>query len=209
MKKYLALTVLFVLSASLCQAAGSTAAPATNAPSALPRVQIITSMGEIVVELDPAAAPKTVENFLAYAKSGFYDGTLFHRVIPGFMIQGGGFEAGLKEKTTLRPPVQNEADNKLLNRTGTIAMARTSDPHSASAQFFINVRDNNFLDHRDKTEKGWGYCVFGKVVSGMEVVRQIEQVPTGVRYGMNDVPRTAVIIQKVSVMAAGGEKPEK
>lgn len=167
----------------------------------LPRVKLTTSQGDIVVELDSAAAPKTVENFLAYVKDGYFDGTIFHRVIAGFMIQGGGFDANMQRKTT-RPPISNEADNGLSNLTGSIAMARTSEPHSASAQFFINVKDNGFLDHRGKTPQGWGYCVFGKVVEGMGVVRAIEKVPTASRSGMQDVPEAPVIIKQVTLLAA-------
>lgn len=167
----------------------------------LPRVKLTTSQGDIVVELDSAAAPKTVENFLAYVKDGFYDGVIFHRVIAGFMIQGGGFDADMKRKSS-RPPIPNEADNGLSNRTGTLAMARTADPHSASAQFFINVKDNDFLDHRSKTSQGWGYCVFGRVVDGMEVVRAIENVPTTSRSGMRDVPKVPVVIKQATVVSA-------
>ncbi|WP_319410013.1 peptidylprolyl isomerase [uncultured Desulfosarcina sp.] len=167
----------------------------------LPRVKLTTSQGDIVVELDSAAAPKTVENFLAYVKDGFYDGVIFHRVIAGFMIQGGGFDADMKRKSP-RPPISNEADNGLSNRTGTLAMARTADPHSASAQFFINVKDNDFLDHRAKTAQGWGYCVFGRVVDGMEVVRAIENVPTTSRSGMRDVPTVPVVIEQATVVSA-------
>jgi len=169
---------------------------AALAAEALPRIKLTTSMGDIEVELNPAAAPATVANFLAYVKDGHYDGTIFHRVIAGFMIQGGGFTAGMQRKNT-RPPIRNEADNGLSNRTGTIAMARTPDPHSASAQFFINVKDNDFLDHRAKSARGWGYCVFGRVVGGMKVVRAIENVPTTARSGMRDVPRTPVVIDRV------------
>ncbi|WP_155309147.1 peptidylprolyl isomerase [Desulfosarcina ovata] len=171
------------------------------AAAPLPRVKMTTSMGDIVIELDPAAAPKTVDNFLAYVNAGFYDGTIFHRVIAGFMIQGGGFDAQMQRKAT-RPPVVNEADNGLSNRSGSIAMARTSDPHSASAQFFINVKDNDFLDHRAKNRKGWGYCVFGKVVAGMNVVQAIEHVATTVRSGMRDVPEAPVVIEKVAIVSA-------
>ena len=174
---------------------------AAQAAEALPQVKLTTSMGEIQVELNPVAAPATVANFLAYVKDGYYDGTIFHRVIAGFMIQGGGFTAGMQRKNT-RAPIRNEADNGLSNRTGTIAMARTSDPHSASAQFFINVKDNDFLDHRAKTAKGWGYCVFGRVVGGMNVVRAIENVPTTSRSGMRDVPRSPVVIERASVVPA-------
>jgi peptidyl-prolyl cis-trans isomerase B (cyclophilin B) len=166
----------------------------------LPRVRLSTSLGDIEVELNPQAAPETVANFMAYAKDGFYDGTIFHRVIAGFMIQGGGFDDNMRQKPT-RAPIRNEADNGLLNQTGTIAMARTSDPHSATAQFFINVKDNDFLNYRAKSRKGWGYCVFGKVVSGMNVVRSIENVPTTSRARMGDVPVTPVVIKQVSVVA--------
>ena len=167
----------------------------------LPRVKLTTSQGDIVVELDSAAAPKTVENFLSYVKDGYFDGLIFHRVIAGFMIQGGGFDADMKRKPS-RPPIANEADNGLSNRTGTLAMARTADPHSASAQFFINVKDNDFLDHRNKTSQGWGYCVFGRVISGMEVVRAIENVPTTSRSGMRDVPKVPVVIKQATVISA-------
>lgn len=166
-----------------------------------PRVKLTTSQGDITVELDSAAAPETVENFLAYVKDGFYDGVIFHRVIAGFMIQGGGFDADMNRKSP-RQPIPNEAENGLSNRTGTLAMARTADPHSASAQFFINVKDNDFLDHRSKTSQGWGYCVFGRVVNGMEVVRAIENVPTTSRSGMRDVPKAPVVIKKATVVSA-------
>jgi peptidyl-prolyl cis-trans isomerase B (cyclophilin B) len=164
-----------------------------------PKVKLTTSKGDIVVELNQAAAPKTVENFLTYTKDGFYDGTIFHRVITGFMIQGGGFDAKMQRKAT-RPPINNEADNGMSNQIGTIAMARTADPHSASAQFFINVKDNAFLDHRAKNAQGWGYCVFGKVVEGMNVVKAIEHEPTTIRKGMKDVPETPVLITKAVVV---------
>ena len=167
----------------------------------LPRVKLTTSQGDIVVELDSAAAPKTVDNFLAYVNDGYYNGTIFHRVIAGFMIQGGGFDADMQRKTP-RPPIPNEADNGLSNRTGTIAMARTQDPHSAGAQFFINAKDNDFLDHRGKTVQSWGYCVFGKVVEGMKVVRAIEKVPTTSRSGMGDVPEAPVVIKQATVVSA-------
>jgi peptidyl-prolyl cis-trans isomerase B (cyclophilin B) len=163
------------------------------------KVKLVTNQGDIVIELNAGAAPKTVENFLSYVKAGFYDGTIFHRVIKGFMIQGGGFDGNMKRKPT-QPPIVNEADNGLSNRVGTIAMARTPDPHSASAQFFINVKDNDFLDHRGKTSQGWGYCVFGKVVSGMNVVRAIENIATTTRAGMRDVPQTPVVIVKAEVV---------
>jgi len=176
-------------------------AVASLAADPLPRVKLVTTQGDIVVELDSAAAPKTVDNFLTYVQDGYYDGTIFHRVIAGFMIQGGGFDVEMKRKTT-RPPIPNEADNGLSNNIGTLAMARTADPHSAGAQFFINVKDNNFLDHRSKTSQGWGYCVFGKVVEGMVAVRAIERVPTTSRGGMRDVPATPVIIKQAKVITS-------
>ena len=161
-------------------------------------VNMETSAGTIRLELDSEKAPKSVENFVAYVKAGHYDGTIFHRVIPGFMIQGGGFDGDMKQKST-NAPIDNEADNGLKNDNGTIAMARTNDPHSATAQFFINVKDNDFLNHKSPSPQGWGYAVFGKVVDGMDVVKTIEQVPTGNRGGHGDVPRENVVIEKVTV----------
>jgi peptidyl-prolyl cis-trans isomerase B (cyclophilin B) len=157
-----------------------------------------TSEGNITIELDAEKAPATVANFLEYARAGHYDNTIFHRVIPGFMIQGGGFDTGMQQKPT-DAPVKNEADNGLKNLSGTIAMARTSDPHSATAQFFINVSDNAFLDFKSPTPQGWGYTVFGKVTDGMDVVRSIEKVQTGNKAGHQDVPLSEVIIKKVTV----------
>ncbi len=159
-----------------------------------------TNYGPITLELDAEKAPKTVENFLEYVNQGYYDNTIFHRVIDGFMIQGGGFEAGMVDKKTLKP-IQNEANNGLRNRLGTIAMARTSDPHSASAQFFINVSDNGFLDHRTPSPDGWGYCVFGRVTDGMDTVQKIAKLKTTRRMGHDDVPVDDVIIEKVEVLA--------
>jgi len=161
-------------------------------------VRMQTNKGTIVLELDAEKAPATVANFVEYARSGFYDGTVFHRVIPRFMIQGGGFEPGMTQKTG-KDPIKNEADNGLKNDLGTIAMARTSDPHSATAQFFINTKDNSFLNHSAPTPQGWGYCVFGKVVEGMDVVQEIEKVSTGTHGGHQDVPDEDVIIEKVTV----------
>ena len=161
-------------------------------------VRLHTNHGTISLELDAEKAPLTVENFLQYARDGFYDGTLFHRVINGFMIQGGGMEPGLVQKAT-RPPIQNEADNGLSNRTGTIAMARTSDPHSATAQFFINVADNGFLDHTGKSGQEWGYCVFGRVIDGMDVVNRIKEVETTSTGLHQDVPVEDVVIEKVTI----------
>ena len=164
-----------------------------------PVVELDTSMGAIVIELNEEKAPKTVENFLNYVKSGHYDGTIFHRVIDGFMIQGGGMDANMKEKST-NAPIQNEADNGLKNEVGTIAMARTSDPHSATAQFFINVKDNSFLNFSGKNPQGWGYAVFGKVTEGMDIVNKIKGVPTG-KYGFHaDVPTTPVVITHAKVI---------
>jgi len=157
-----------------------------------------TNYGDITIELDFEKAPKTAANFKQYAEDGFYDGTIFHRVIDGFMVQGGGFSEDFQQKET-RENIQNEADNGLQNLTGTLAMARTSDPHSASSQFFINVKDNSFLNHTAKTSSGWGYCVFGKVSAGMDVVNKIKSVKTGNKGFHQDVPKEAVIIQKVSI----------
>jgi peptidyl-prolyl cis-trans isomerase B (cyclophilin B) len=169
------------------------------AGSANPKVLLKTSQGDIVLELDQGAAPKTVANFVAYVQEGFFDKTIFHRVIKGFMIQGGGLTAEMWKKTT-RAPIPNEADNGLKNLTGTVAMARTGDPHSATAQFFINVADNDFLDHKSKTSQGWGYCVFGKVVKGMQVVTAIENVPTLTKAGRKDVPREPVLINSAQML---------
>ena len=176
------------------QSEGSTDSAATP-----PRVKLETSKGSIVIELDAAGAPSTSENFLAYVKDGFYDGTIFHRVIPGFMVQGGGFGEKMNQKPT-KASIMNEADNGLSNLRGTIAMARTSDPHSATSQFFINLVDNNNLDHRGKNPQGWGYCVFGKVVEGMDVVDAIAGVSTGYKSGHQDVPTEPVFITKASVV---------
>lgn len=157
-----------------------------------------TNYGPISVELDFENAPKSAENFLTYARAGFYNGTIFHRVINDFMIQGGGFDSGLVQKET-GDPIENEADNGIPNLTGTLAMARTAVPHSATSQFFINVGDNHFLNHSSKTDQGWGYAVFGKVVDGMDVVNKIKQVETGSMGGHQDVPVTEVIIETVDI----------
>lgn len=162
-------------------------------------IKLETNMGTITLEMYPDKAPKTVENFEQYVKDGFYDGTVFHRVINNFMIQGGGFEPGMAQKTT-RDTIENEADNGLSNEVGTIAMARTPDPHSASAQFFINVKDNGFLDFRSATPDGYGYCVFGKVVDGMDVVEKIKTVDTTFKGGHQDVPVDDVIIEKAEIV---------
>lgn len=161
-------------------------------------ITLHTNFGDIVIELDFDKAPVTAANFKQYAEDGFYDGTIFHRVIDGFMIQGGGFTEDMVQKDG-REPIKNEADNGLKNDNGTLAMARTSDPHSASSQFFINVKDNSFLNFKSKDTQGWGYCVFGKVTDGMDVIKEIKGVKTG-RSGMHqDVPVSPVIIEKVSV----------
>ncbi|MGD8309986.1 MAG: peptidylprolyl isomerase [Chromatiales bacterium] len=161
-----------------------------------------TSQGAIELELYPDKAPRTVDNFLTYVDEGFYDGTIFHRVIDGFMIQGGGYDTDYERKPT-REPVPNEADNGLKNEKGTIAMARTSDPHSATAQFFINDADNPNLDHRARTARGWGYAVFGRVTDGMDVVERISTQPTRVRSaGLRNVPETPVVIERVTRIQA-------
>jgi len=162
-------------------------------------IRMQTNKGVIEIELNAEKAPETVENFISYVKDGFYDGTIFHRVIDGFMIQGGGMEPGMKEKQT-KAPVKNEADNGLANDRGTLAMARTNDPHSATAQFFINVSDNAFLNHRSPSPDGWGYCVFGKVTNGMDVVDEIKGVATTSKGGHQDVPAEDVIIEKAEIV---------
>ncbi len=166
-----------------------------------PQVELhIKNLGVITLELDAAKAPKSVENFVSYVKKGHYDNTVFHRVIPGFMVQGGGFEPGMKQKPT-DAEIQNEANNGLKNDNYTVAMARTSAPHSATAQFFINVADNGFLNHTAPTAQGWGYAVFGKVVKGTEVVDQIKGVKTGRKGFHDDVPLEDVVIEKAVVTA--------
>ena len=160
------------------------------------RVRMSTILGDMTLELDVENAPKTVENFVNYASSGFYDGTIFHMVINNFMVQGGGFDTGMRQKTT-EAPIDNEANNGLKNNRGTIAMARTMDPHSATAQFFINLKDNAFLDHSGKTAQGWGYCVFGEVIEGMDVVDNIAKAKTGNSGGHQDVPVKDVVIESV------------
>lgn len=184
------LLVLFMLAVAL----------AVPARAANPQVMLETSKGTIVIELDQAKAPVTVSNFLGYVKSGFYDGTVFHRVIPNFMIQGGGFTANMQQKPT-REAIVNESANGLLNKRGTIAMARTPDPNSATAQFFVNLQDNSFLD-KAKAQDGYGYCVFGKVVKGMSVVDAIAGVKTGTVGGFQDVPTEAVVIKKATLVGA-------
>jgi|WetSurMetagenome_2_1015567.scaffolds.fasta_scaffold00025_34 cyclophilin family peptidyl-prolyl cis-trans isomerase len=196
-KEALMMNKLFAVASAAVLAVSVTAFSAET--PANPRVKLETTKGTIVVELFPKAAPKTVENFLQYVKDGFYDGTIFHRVIKNFMIQGGGFTKDMNEKST-RPPVVNEADNGLKNALGTLAMARTPNPNSATAQFFINVKDNAFLNFRSKDADGWGYCVFGRVVSGLSVVTAIENEPTGTSGMYQDVPLTPVVMTKVSLV---------
>jgi peptidyl-prolyl cis-trans isomerase A (cyclophilin A)/peptidyl-prolyl cis-trans isomerase B (cyclophilin B) len=184
-----------------------------TAHAAHPQVEIKTNFGNMTLELYPDKAPKTVDNFLRYVKDGYYKGTVFHRVIPGFMIQGGGFDKALKQKPT-RPPIENEAANGLKNEIGTIAMARTSDPHSASAQFFINIADNKPLNYTAPTQQGYGYAVFGKVIQGMEVAKKIADTPTGAGGPFRgDVPEKTVVIDEIKLVtegpATGTTLPEK
>lgn len=169
--------------------------------AANPQVELLTNQGRIVLELDQQRAPATVANFLQYVKNKHYDGLIFHRVIDNFMIQGGGFTPSMQEKST-QAPINNEADNGLKNDAYTIAMARTSDPHSATSQFFINVKDNDFLNFKSKTPQGWGYAVFGKVTQGKEVVDKIKAVKTGSFGPFGDVPQTPIIIQTVKLIPA-------
>lgn len=185
MSQFVAALAALLLSGDLLMAANDNA----------PKVRMETSSGTLVIQLDAKNAPETTKNFLIYIDDGFYDGTIFHRVIKGFMIQGGGFDRDFKQRPTL-PPIQNEADNGLKNERGTIAMARTGDPHSATAQFFINSVDNDFLDHREKSPQGWGYAVFGKVVEGLEVIDAISGVATGQHGPHSDVPQSQILILK-------------
>jgi len=164
-----------------------------------PRVKFTTTAGEFTIELYPAKAPITVENFLTYVNEGFYTGTVFHRIIPGFMAQGGGFDTDFKQKKT-HDTIKIEADNGLKNDLGTVAMARTGIPDSASSQFFINYKDNDFLNHTSPTPNGWGYTVFGKVVEGMDVIEEMASAPTGNRGGHQDVPKTDIVIEKAEVI---------
>lgn len=186
---------LILLATLMLALASGTAAADPNHPL----VRLVTSQGDIVLQLDRTKAPKTVANFLRYVNEGFYNGTIFHRVIDGFMIQGGGYTADFQRKPT-HAPIANEADNGLRNIIGTIAMARTSDPNSATAQFFINVANNDFLDFRAKTPRGWGYAVFGRVIKGMDTVKRIKETPTGPGGPFpRDVPQQTILIKKASV----------
>nr|VFK79405.1 MAG: peptidyl-prolyl cis-trans isomerase B (cyclophilin B) [Candidatus Kentron sp. SD] len=164
-----------------------------------PRVRLKTTLGDMIISLNGEKAPETVANFLRYVKEGFYDGTIFHRVIAGFMNQGGGFKPGMAEKETFSA-IRNEADNGLPNEIGTIAMARTSDPHSATSQFFLNASDNDFLNYKSSSESGWGYCVFGKIVEGESVSKAINKVSTGSSRGYGDVPENDVILEKAEII---------
>ena len=192
-----------LVATSMALASAVMANPSTsnqgNSMSTSPRVNMQTSLGNIVIELDAEKAPKTTENFLTYVREGFYDGTIFHRVINNFMVQGGGFDATMKQKQT-HAPVENEANNGLKNDRYTLAMARTADPHSATAQFFINVADNDFLNFTAPTPNGWGYAVFGKVVEGTEVVDKMKVVKTGNRGFHQDVPAENIVIEKATVV---------
>ncbi len=192
MKKLFAMLAIFLFAATSLNTLA-------KEPAGNPKVRMTTNMGVIELELYTDKAPLTVENFLAYTARGYYNGIIFHRVIPSFMIQGGGFVPSMREKST-GIPLKNEADNGLKNLAGTIAMARTSDPHSAAAQFFINTVDNPALDHRDKTTPGWGYAVFGKVTKGMDVVKKIESVATHTVGPFQNVPAKDVVIEKVELI---------
>ncbi|QQZ30444.1 peptidyl-prolyl cis-trans isomerase [Thiothrix subterranea] len=201
MKRFFITLFAMLLSfATLSSHAEEKAAGTPTSGDKMSTILIETTKGNIKIELDAAAAPKTVENILAYVKEGFYEGTIFHRVIPGFMVQGGGMNETMKEKADKRPPVKNEANNGLKNDRGTVAMARTNDPHSASSQFFINVSNNDFLNFRSETAQGWGYAVFGKVVEGMDVVDAIVGVKTGNFGPHGDVPVQPILMNKVSIV---------
>ena len=190
---------LVTLSAQAASPSNSTQKQGVTSMSTAPRVKMSTNQGDFIISLNAEKAPKTVANFLAYVKDGFFDGTIFHRVIDGFMIQGGGFEPGLKQKPT-KAPVENEANNGLKNNKYTHAMARTSDPHSATAQFFINVANNDFLNHTAPTAQGWGYAVFGEVVEGQDVIDKMKGVPTGNSGFHQNVPTNDVVITKAVVL---------
>jgi cyclophilin family peptidyl-prolyl cis-trans isomerase len=198
--KFFSIVIVLIIMPAWALSAESVSAADSN-----PRVALETSLGTITLELDQVNAPRTTANFIDYVRDGFYDGTIFHRVIPDFMIQGGGFTPDMKQKQT-RSPIPNEADNGLENRRGTIAMARTSAPHSATAQFFINHKDNAFLNHRDKSPQGWGYCVFGRVIDGMDVVDAIAGKPTRTLGMYENVPVEPIVIKK-AVLLEPEEKP--
>jgi peptidyl-prolyl cis-trans isomerase B (cyclophilin B) len=190
-----------IVAAGILTAHPTTAEEEKPMNSENPQVSVKTSMGEIRLELNKEKAPVTVENFLQYVKDGYYDGTIFHRVIPNFMIQGGGFSPDMKQAKT-RVPIKNEAANGLRNNDGTIAMARTSDVNSATAQFFINVKDNEFLNHTGNSPQGYGYAVFGKVIQGADVLKKIEAVSTGMKAGHDDVPNEPIVIESIKLIEA-------
>src|SRR5690606_7335708 len=202
MRKLLALCActVFTFGAAASAGAASSNSEPKGTQSMNPRVKLVTNHGDMVIELNAEKAPKSAENFLAYAKAGFYDGTIFHRVIGNFMVQGGGFEPGMKQKET-NAPIENEANNGLKNDEYTVAMARTNDPHSATAQFFINVGNNDFLNFTSPNPRGWGYAVFGRVVEGTETVDKIKAVRTGNSGFHQDVPVEDVVITKAEVLA--------
>jgi peptidyl-prolyl cis-trans isomerase B (cyclophilin B) len=187
------LIMMFFLTTSL------SFATETKMSDTQPKVKLQTTLGVIIIQLDAEKAPLSTKNFLTYVKEGFYDGTIFHRVIPGFMAQGGGFTTDFEQKP-VHDPIKNEADNGLKNTRGTLAMARTPDPDSATAQFFINYKDNTFLDYKSSTPSGWGYAVFGEVIEGMDVVDAMTKTPTGNRGGHQDVPKTDIIIEKAEIV---------
>jgi peptidyl-prolyl cis-trans isomerase B (cyclophilin B) len=197
------LSLACIASVALCVGAPSMAASSTPTPgksmSTTPQVKLQTSQGDMLIQLDAEKAPKTVENFLTYVREGFYDGTIFHRVINNFMVQGGGFDTSMKQKQT-HAPVENEANNGLKNNRYTLAMARTSDPHSATAQFFINVADNDFLNFTSPTPNGWGYAVFGSVIEGTDVVDKMKAVKTGNKGFHQDVPLENIVIEKATIV---------
>ena len=188
-----------LVSAAPAASSTTTTSEGTKAMSTNPRVKLVTNQGDMVITLDAAKAPKTVENFLTYVKEGFYNGTVFHRVIDGFMIQGGGFEPGMKQKQT-HAPIENEANNGLKNNRYTVAMARTSDPHSATAQFFVNVADNDFLNFSSPTPSGWGYTVFGTVTEGTDIIDKMRGVKTGNRGFHQNVPAEDIVIEKAEIV---------
>lgn len=188
-----------ILSALLCISATSSFATENKMSEPSSKIKLTTSLGAIIVQLNTEKAPVSSANFLTYVNEGFYNGTIFHRVIKGFMAQGGGFDVSFKQKET-HAPIKNEADNGLKNARGTLAMARTNDPNSATGQFFINLKDNGFLDHTSPTPSGWGYAVFGEVIEGMEVVDKIAEQPTGNKGGHQDVPKTDIVIEKAEVV---------
>jgi peptidyl-prolyl cis-trans isomerase B (cyclophilin B) len=188
-----------ILSVLLCISATSSFSKDIKMPEPSSKIKLTTSLGTIIVQLNAEKAPVSSANFLTYVNEGFYNGTIFHRVIKGFMAQGGGFDTTFKQKA-VHDPIKNEADNGLSNKRGTLAMARTNDPNSATAQFFINLKDNAFLDHTSPTPSGWGYAVFGEVVEGMDVVDAMATQPTGNKGGHQDVPKTDIVLEKVEVV---------